>query len=121
MCIICHSDYIDFEIVTMRTRCKKGLIAYHKSNEIIAMKKHVEEDHFAFMKRLVEDFSYIAKAPIDQNASKKRAHVSPFEISRVFFISSKLKKDDPTHVGFLDDLMLLVVKRLLPMRIVKFV
>ncbi len=85
------------------------------------MKKHVEEDHFALMKRLVEDLSCIAKAPIDRNASKKRAHVSPFEISRDFVISSKFKKDDSTHVGFLDDLILLVVKRLLPMRIVKFV
>jgi hypothetical protein len=83
------------------------------------MKKHVEENHFALMKRLVKDLSCIAKAPIDRNASKKRAHIFPFEISRVFFISSTKKMTQ--QVGFLDDLMLLVVKRLLPMKIVKFV
>lgn len=61
----------------MFTKCRKGLIAYHKSNGITSMKKHVEGDHYAFMKRLVEDPNYIAitKAPINQNA-KKRAHFS---------------------------------------------
>jgi len=98
-----------------------GLITYHKFNEIIAMKKHVEDDHSSFMKRLVKDPTCITKAPIHQNASKKMAHVFPFEMFRFLKISSKLKKDDPTHVGFLDDLMLLVVKGLLAMRIVKFV
>jgi hypothetical protein len=38
-----------------------------------------------------------------------------------FLTSSKFRKDDPTQVGFLDDLMLLVVKGLLPIRIVEYV
>jgi hypothetical protein len=75
------------------------------------MKKHVEDDHFALMKRLIDDFSCIIKAPIDRNANKKGAHVSPSEIFKVFLISNKFKKDDPTHVGFLDDLILLVMKK----------
>lgn len=32
----------DFEILTLCTRCCKGFITYHKTNDIIAMKKHVE-------------------------------------------------------------------------------
>lgn len=37
-------------------------------------------------------------------------------ISQVFFNSFKFKKDDPTQSGFVEDLMLFVVKKLLPMR-----
>ncbi len=35
----------DFEILTLCTRCCKGLITYHKTNDTIAMKKHVEVRH----------------------------------------------------------------------------
>jgi hypothetical protein len=67
-CIICHSDSIGFEILAMCRRYRKGLIAYQKCNEITSMKKHVEDDHSAFMKTLVEDPSCIAKVPTDQSA-----------------------------------------------------
>jgi hypothetical protein len=50
-CIICHSDTTPFEILAMHTRCRKGFIAYHKSNVIIAMKKHVEYDYFYFVEK----------------------------------------------------------------------
>jgi hypothetical protein len=74
------------------------LIAYHNSNGIIVMKKHVKDDHFAFMKRLAKDPNYItiAKLLTNLNASKKRAHVSPSEIFGFLSTSSKFKKDDPT-------------------------
>lgn len=49
----------------------------------------------------------------------KRAHVFSSSIWVSFYF--KFRKDDPTQVGFFDNLMLLVVKRLLPMRIVRFV
>jgi len=77
-CIICHNDYVGLEILAMCTRCRKGLIAYHKSNGITSMKRHVENDHYAFMKRLIKDPSCIAvaKAPINRNANKKKAHFS---------------------------------------------
>jgi hypothetical protein len=55
ICAICHHDFIGPEILAMRTRCKKKLIAYHKSNGITTMKKHIEANHFALMKKLVED------------------------------------------------------------------
>jgi hypothetical protein len=65
------------------------------------MKKHVDVDHFALMRKLAEYLTIIlAKTPLDQQANKKKAHVSPSTISRFFSIESKVKKDDPTHVGF---------------------
>lgn len=50
---------------------------YHKFNGITTMKKHVEGDHLALMKRLAEDPNYIviAKVPTNRNANKK-GHMS---------------------------------------------
>jgi hypothetical protein len=50
----------------------------------------------------------------------RKRHMS-FHLQYGFFFYFKFRKDDPTQVGFLDNLMLLVVKRILPMRIVKFI
>jgi hypothetical protein len=108
----------------MHTKCRKGLTTYHKSNGIIAMKKHVEGEHFTLVKRLAKDPNCILVEPglpLIKMLSKKRAHVYPYEIFGLSYTSSKFKKDDPTQVGFLDDLMLLVVKVFLPMRILEFV
>jgi hypothetical protein len=55
ICVIYHHDSIGLEILAMCTRCKKRLITYHKNNGITSMKKHVEANHFALMKNLVED------------------------------------------------------------------
>jgi len=46
MCyIIYHSGTASPEVLAMCTKCKNCLIAYHKSNGIMTMKKHVEYDH----------------------------------------------------------------------------
>jgi hypothetical protein len=81
-CIIYNNNFIGLEILAMCTTCRKGLIAYHKFNGITNMKKYVEGDHYSLVKRLTKYISYIivAKAPINQNASKKKAHNFPFEI-----------------------------------------
>jgi hypothetical protein len=36
--------------LAMRIKCKKCVIAYHKSNWIMTMKKHVEYDHVVLLK-----------------------------------------------------------------------
>jgi hypothetical protein len=85
-CIICHSETTPFEILAMRTRCRKGFIAYHTSNGITTMKKHVEYDHFTLLQKLLEDPTNLApKFPLDCEPSKKRAHVFPFAIFCFFF------------------------------------
>jgi hypothetical protein len=50
--------------------------------------------------------------------AKKKFHVSSSTILKFFSTSNKFKKDDPMHVGFLEDLILLVIKRFLPTKIV---
>lgn len=87
-CILCHNDYVDIKILTMHTKFWKGLIACHKTNGITTMNKRLDVDHFAFVKKLTKDPNCIplAKAPSDQEASKKRVHVSP-SLIYVFFFS----------------------------------
>jgi hypothetical protein len=50
---------------------------------------------------------------------KKGAHVSPFAISSFFFSTSKFKKDDAIQVVVLEDLMLFVIRGLMPMKTVE--
>lgn len=52
--IIYHNKIVVLEILALHTRCWKWLLAYVKSNGIIAMKKHVELEHNALFKRYVE-------------------------------------------------------------------
>jgi hypothetical protein len=42
----------DFEILTLCIRCCKGLITYNKTNDIIAMKKHVEVERKHCLNRM---------------------------------------------------------------------
>ncbi len=96
-CIISRVNSIGHKTLAMHTKCRKRLIAYHKINGIITMKKHVDVDHFAFMRKLVEYLTIVlAKVPLDQQANKKKTHVSPSIIFGFFFIESKFRKDDPT-------------------------
>jgi hypothetical protein len=107
---IFHSDVVPFEILAMHTRCKKGFITYYKSNDITTMKKHVDFDHFALLKKLLEN---APKFPLDHEPNKKNPHAYFHLQYLVFFsITSKIKKGDATKVGFLEDLMLFAVKRL---------
>ncbi len=64
-----------------------GLIAYHKSNEITTMKKHVEYDHFAVLKMFLKDHVIIEapRSPLDYEPNKKKATISPSNIL-VFFL-----------------------------------
>ncbi len=99
------------------TRCKKGFIAYHKFSGTIAMKKHVESNHFSLLKKLLKDVANLAsRCPLDCEPNKKNAHVSPTIVYSFFSTATSFKKDDVTQVGFLEDLMLLVIEGLMLMK-----
>jgi hypothetical protein len=53
-CIICHQQIIGPKIVAINITSRKRFIAYHKSNAITAMKKHIEMEHNNLLKRYVE-------------------------------------------------------------------
>ncbi len=81
-CILCRVYFVDLEILVMHTRCRKGLITYHKTNGITTMEKHVDAYHFTLMRKLVEDLTIVlTEIPFDRQANKKKAHVFPSTIS----------------------------------------
>jgi hypothetical protein len=95
-CIVYHNDVAPPKILAMCTKCRKGLIAYHKFNGITTMKKHVDFDHFILLKKLLEEVvSIISRSPLNHEPNKKKAHLCPTAIS-IFFTINKSKKDDAT-------------------------
>ncbi|CAK9191917.1 unnamed protein product [Sphagnum troendelagicum] len=44
-CILCHPEPINLELLAQRTRARKGVITYNKSNGTTAMRKHIESEH----------------------------------------------------------------------------
>jgi hypothetical protein len=75
-CIFYHVDFVDLEILAMHTRCRKGLITYHKTNDITTMKKHVDANHFALMRKLAKDLTIVlTKPPLDRQANQKKKHM----------------------------------------------
>ncbi len=90
LCVICNGDTTPFENLAMHARCRKGLIAYHKSNGITSIVKHVEFDHFDLLKKLLEDGTKFApRFPLDCGPSKKRTHVFPIVIFGFSYTTSK--------------------------------
>ncbi len=71
--IIYYNNSTSLEILTMHIRCKKGVIALIRFMEL-QLWNNVEVDHYAFMKKLAENPSYIALAKVhnDQKASTER-------------------------------------------------
>jgi hypothetical protein len=53
-CIIYHSETIGLKIPALCTRCYTHRID-HKVNGILAMKKHVKQDHVVLLKRYVKE------------------------------------------------------------------
>jgi hypothetical protein len=53
-CNICHHQIVGPEILALQIISQERFIAYHKSNVIIAMKKHIEMEHSNLLKRYVE-------------------------------------------------------------------
>jgi hypothetical protein len=120
ICIICHSEIIPHEFFAIYTRCKKGFIAYHKFNGIIAMKIHVEFDHSTLLQKFLEDPTNLApRSPLDHEPIKKRACMYLLLQFLVFFSTSKFKKDDAIQVVLLEDLMLFVIRGLMLMKTVE--
>jgi hypothetical protein len=69
------------------------------------------------LKQFLKDATNFApRFPFDCEPNKKRAHVCPSRISSFFSIANKFKKDDEIQVGFLEALMLFMIKELMPMR-----
>ncbi len=69
------------EILALHTRCHKGLFAYHETNDIIAMKKHVDVEHKTLFAKYVEHATSWFRSSLHSEQDSKRPHVTPNVIS----------------------------------------
>ncbi len=54
----------------------KGLIVYHKANDIIAMKKHVEIDHVILFVKNLKNVINQLRLTYDWKPISKRSHIT---------------------------------------------
>jgi hypothetical protein len=75
------------EILALCIRCYKCLLAYHKANAIIVMKKHMEiECKTLFAKYLGYVASHL-KFPLDRKLTNKRPHITSTAIFEFFDVT----------------------------------
>jgi hypothetical protein len=79
--MICHKKFVPF---TTRTKFKKGVISYFKSNRITTLKKHVDGRHTMFAKKFEEEITNLIRNGLERQLAKKRPNVFANEISKFF-------------------------------------
>jgi hypothetical protein len=89
-CIICHNNVVGLEILALRTRLWKGHIAYHKSNGITSMKKHVKLEHNTLILKIRQkQFDVVVTISLSCEPTKKWAHVTPSAIFNSFSFTNQ--------------------------------
>jgi hypothetical protein len=58
-CIVCYNEVFGPTILVQWTRCRKGLITYLKTNNIIAMAKHMTTEHPKLFQKLFKEVTNI--------------------------------------------------------------
>jgi len=79
-CIMCYGNVVN--IPNSRTKERKGLITYYKTYGIIALKKHVDANHYVIAKKIQKEINNeITKKKLKNNLQKKRPNVLASAIS----------------------------------------
>lgn len=75
-CFICDNELMGSKNLSLCTRWWKGLIIYHKSNGIMAMKKHIEVEHNTLLKKHSKGGTiHPHRSPLDCQLANKWPHV----------------------------------------------
>ncbi len=79
-------------LYNLRTKLRKGLISYYKTNGISTLKKHADVEHSLLAKTLGEEVNNLMKTQVEKQPTTKRKNVSSFEISKFFLTKFLYKK-----------------------------
>jgi hypothetical protein len=85
------------------------------------MKKHIEVQHNALLKRYVEKISNLLRAPLKCHVATNCPCITLSAIFGFFSSTNQFRKDNDAQVRFLEGVMLYVIKGFLSVRIVEFV
>ncbi len=81
-------------LYNLRTKLRKGLISYYKTNGILTLKKHADAKHILLAKELDKEVNNSVKIQVERQRTKKRQNVFSFEISKFIFTKFIYKKDE---------------------------
>jgi len=74
-----HLCYKTHVLYNPRTKLRKGLISYYKTNGILTLKKHVDGKHNLLAKKLDEEVNNLVRTQGERQPTKKKQSVSSFE------------------------------------------
>ncbi len=65
-CLFCY-----MHVLNPNTKGRKWFITYYESNGIIALKKHVNNDHATFVKKIEEKINVLVRRLFEKQLTKK--------------------------------------------------
>jgi hypothetical protein len=89
-CMIYH---VSFVLCNPRTKERRGIITYSKTNGITTLRKHVDVDHVILAKRFEEEVNFPLRKVFEKQFAKKRPNVFNFEILKFFGAKDPFKND----------------------------
>jgi hypothetical protein len=69
-CILCYQEFVIG--INSRTRARKGLISYYKTNVITSLKKQVNVEHVVIAKMFEKDVIFFLKRRKKRQPTKKK-------------------------------------------------
>jgi len=93
-----------------RTKLRKGLIPYYKTNGILTLKNHVNGKHNLLAKKLDEEVNSLVRTQGERQPTKKKQNVFSFEFFSKKFTKCFYKNDEMQHKQFIENLTLLIIK-----------
>jgi hypothetical protein len=88
-CVLCHNN----PVLNINPKIRKGLIIYNTTNDIVALRKHVNSYHSNINKKIEGEINCPLKED-ERQLSKKRPSVSSNPISSFFVAKEPFKKND---------------------------
>ncbi len=79
--MLCYEKLVSLAILGQRTKWKKRLVSYFKSNGITTLKKHLNGNHFLIARNLGKKLNNNVKNLVKRQPTKKRSIGSGSEIS----------------------------------------
>jgi len=89
----CHLCYKTLVLYSTRTKLRKGIMSYYKSNGILALRTHMDGKHNLLTKKLDEEVNNSMRSQVERQLIKKRQNVFSSKISELFFakLTKKMK------------------------------
>ncbi len=91
-CFLCHHEPI--ELCNKRTKSRKGLISYYKTNGITSLEKYVNASHVILNKTFEEEVNSSWKGSVEKQLAKTCPKISRSSIFDIFVVENLYKQSN---------------------------